>query len=284
MRTRPIAILLAALLAVLSLLSCGEEPPATSASSDLPEPTELTLKLLSTGNSDAILLFADGYTILCDTADRDDYTAISQCLNEAGVSRIDCMILTHYDKDHIGSAASLLRDYKVTEILGPNYHSTVNEYEELNTYAASREIPWRRIKEDETLTFGALCIDILAPDKRTYADENNYSLILSLRYGSSSLLLCGDAMKERLNEAIPSLARHYDFIKLPHHGEHNKAVESLIKNCTPDYAVSCVAYASEVEAKLTSLLARNKVTAFVSCDGDLTVVTDGTTLMAVQDT
>ena len=268
--------ILCCVLLLLTLLTVGcENNTGDPSSAVLPAPTEMKLEILSTGDSDCILVSADGYTILCDLADRDDYELIEAKLREWDVKKIDCIYLTHYDKDHIGSVSAILRDFKVDEIVGPDYQSKTSEYAELMTYIKSRKMELRRLTASERRNFGALSVEVNVPSKQYYGDENDYSLILSLHYGDTAFLLCGDAMKERLTEALPAVGGHYDLVKLPHHGEYNKAVESLIKSATPGYAVSCVASKSEAEAKLVSLLSRYKVESFLTCEGGVTVVSDG---------
>lgn len=276
--------ILCCVLLLLTLLAVGcENNTGDPSSAVLPAPTEMKLEILSTGDSDCILISADGYTILCDLADRDDYELIEAKLREWDVKKIDCIYLTHYDKDHIGSVSAILRDFKVDEIVGPNYQSKTSEYAELMTYIKSRKMELRRLTASERKNYGALSVEVNAPSKQYYADENDYSLILTLRYGDISFLLCGDAMKERLTEALPALGGHYDLVKLPHHGEYNKAVESLIKSVTPAYAVSCVASKGEVEAKLVSLLSRYGVKNYATSEGGVSIVSDGKTLSVSAD-
>lgn len=260
-------------LTLLTFCSCENDP--ADVSSDLPEPTEMKLEILSTGDSDCILISADGYTIFCDLADRDDYGLIEAKLSEWGVKKIDCIYLTHYDRDHIGSIGAIFRDFEVGEVVGPNYQSGSAEYAELMTYIKSRKLELRRVKATERKNYGALSVTVNAPSKQYYDDENDFSLMITLRYGDTSFLLCGDAMKERLAEALPALGGHYDLIKLPHHGEYNKSVESLIKSATPAYAVSCVASKDEVEAKLVSLLSRYGAKSLLTCEGGVSIVSDG---------
>lgn len=267
---------------MLSAVLCACEQAPAKTSENLPAPTEMTVTVLNTGESDAILLSADGYTVLVDAADRDDAGTIADAVKASGGKRIDCLILTHYDKDHIGAVPSLLRSMKIGEIIGANYHSSSGEYEELSAYISSRNVKWTRLTQDETRNFGAMQITMLAPDKQKYSDENNYSIVLTVHYGDTSLLLLGDAMKDRLEEIEGAISGHYDLIKLPHHGEYNKTIERIVKAATPDYAVNCVGEAGHVEAKLRSLLARNKIESLCNCEGDIVLTTDGNNLTVTQ--
>lgn len=93
---------LAALLllcALLSLCACGAAAPETDGGT-------FSLDILDTGKSDCIIVCMDGVTVVNDAADEDDFDSICAALERRGVQRIDYLILSHYDKDHIGSAAA----------------------------------------------------------------------------------------------------------------------------------------------------------------------------------
>lgn len=100
---------LAALLvlcALLSLCACGAAAPETDGGT-------FSLDILDTGKSDCIIVCMDGVTVVNDAADEDDFDSICAALERRGVQRIDYLVLSHYDKDHIGSAAALVRAYPV---------------------------------------------------------------------------------------------------------------------------------------------------------------------------
>ena len=61
-------------------------------------------------DADCTLLLSDGKSILIDTGEAQDYEAICTLLRQKNLERIDCLILTHPDKDHIGSAQALAQD------------------------------------------------------------------------------------------------------------------------------------------------------------------------------
>ena len=90
---------LLALCALLSLCACGAAAPETDGGT-------FSLEILDTGKSDCIIVCMDGVTVVNDAADEDDFDSICAALERRGVQRIDYLILSHYDKDHIGSASA----------------------------------------------------------------------------------------------------------------------------------------------------------------------------------
>jgi len=135
---------LLALCALLSLCACGAAAPETDGGT-------FSLDILDTGKSDCIIVCMDGVTVVNDTADEDDFDSICAALERRGVQRIDYLVLSHYDKDHIGSAAALVRAYPVGQILGPDYEEDSMYLTLLKRAAEERNTPFRRLTENYTV-------------------------------------------------------------------------------------------------------------------------------------
>ena len=88
---------------------CGEKEPGGL----------FRMTILDTGKSDCIIMEAGNRVVVNDAADADDADAICDFLDKRQVGRIEYLILSHFDKDHIGSAAKLIRNYEVGCVLMP---------------------------------------------------------------------------------------------------------------------------------------------------------------------
>ena len=187
---------LAALLALCTLLAlcaCGAAVPGT-------ENGVFSLDILNTGKSDCIIVCMDGVTVVNDAADEDDFDAICAALDRRGVQRIDYLILSHYDKDHIGSAAALVHAYPVGQILGPDYEEESVYFTLLERAAEDRNTPFLRLTENYRIETenGSVIAD---PPDVDYGDDNNNSLVTTVTWRGTDFLLLGDAKKNRLNIA-----------------------------------------------------------------------------------
>ena len=124
-------------------------------------PPAFGVELLSTGKSDCAVIFIDGLVILSDTADADDAGSIADLLRERGVERIDYIIISHYDKDHIGGAGALMRAFPVGKLLRPDYVEDSDEYEDM--MAALRETGTEDVVVTENLVIetenGSITVD-----------------------------------------------------------------------------------------------------------------------------
>lgn len=260
-------------------------------------PHVLRAEFLQTGKSDAILIRADGVVILVDTGEAADSAAISTALAERGITVIHHMILTHFDNDHIGSAAEILQDLTVEAVYMPDYVRDSALYRRLTAaLEGSAGTAVHRLTETMTLSIpnGELRIHptrlyeaglTLGSDDSHAAEENNYSLITELTFGERRLLLMGDAEQDRLVEFLEDAEGNlaYDLIKIPHHGSYDKALGDLLRGCGGlRYCVVHAASPSEVEAKLVTAMRSVGAAAYFTYNGTVSFATDGVNMVLNQ--
>ena len=253
-------------------------------------PHVLRADFLDTGSSDAILLRADGTVILVDTGESDDYGVISGCLQEYGITVIDYLVITHFDNDHIGTAAAILQNYGVKTVFLPDYIRDSALYRRMmEVLEQLPDTAVHRVTEEVTVELPKGCMVIrptalyesgltLGKDGEHAAEENNFSLITTVTYGQRSVLLMGDAEKERILEFCQGLAEDasFDLVKIPHHGDYNKALRDLLMACDGlRYCVVHVATAAEVETSLVSAIRSVGAEVCYTYDGRVRFATDG---------
>ena len=280
--------LIAALLAIVLLSGCGAEkaaatPTAVPETQSAPESArpEFAVELLSTGKSDCAIIYMDGLVILSDTADEDDFPAIAGKLKADGVQRIDYIILSHYDKDHIGAAASLIRSFEVGTVIRPNHVEESGEYYALTKAETAAGTPVVLLRENYYIQTanGSVAVD---PADMDYGDDNNNTAVTRITYRGHDLLFLGDARKKRIEELLRSGADHCDFIKLPHHGDGNKALFTLLRLSEPTWAAETVSEKESVEPELLELLDKLGVTLYLTSEGPVHILWDGAALTASQ--
>lgn len=259
----------------------------------------LTIEFLSTGKSDCILIRMDGRCILVDTADRNDSDLIQSTLDDYGITHIDYLILTHYDNDHIGSAAEVLERYTVGEVYMPDYVRDSKLYR--NTAAALAEAEGkgttvhRLYAQDVELTVGTGSLWINATAMEGYEpgqvlgadedndrnEENNFSLITALRYEDTTAIFCGDAEKERMAEYLP-LAQARGFtsctlLKIPHHGSSSStALSDAVRAWRPRVCVVCTDAEENVAAAIVTNMRSVGAGRYFTYIGTVCYTVDGT--------
>jgi beta-lactamase superfamily II metal-dependent hydrolase len=110
---RVISIILILLFSSISLASC-KNPPKNEQE---PKFTPCEIDILKVGKADCIVINTGTQIVMIDTAEEENFSTVKSYMEKRGYSRIDTLILTHYDKDHIGGAAQILSSYDVKNVV-----------------------------------------------------------------------------------------------------------------------------------------------------------------------
>lgn len=249
--------------------------------------TLLKMTFLDTGKSDCIVIETGAHVVVNDTADEDDIDTICAFLDERQANKIDYLILSHFDKDHIGSAAGLTRRYEVGQVLMPDYEEDSEPYQALMEAIDETDTAYTRLREDISFSLDGIDFYVDAPQEAFYDNDNNYSLITTVTNEGSRFLLMGDAKKERTEEFLdsPVAGERYDLIKMPHHGDYNKKLKELFITARPRYAVLTPgAERTRVEEETKALLESVRCSSFYTDEGVVTAVSDGRSVEVSQRT
>ncbi len=248
---------------------------------------KLKVTVLKVGKADAIVLQSAGKTMMIDTGEVDDAEKIVKFLKEAGVTELDAMIITHFDKDHVGSAGAIVEQFNVDRVLIPNYEGTREEYFSFMDAMNAALIEPERVAESLEFTLGETTVRIDPPidyDVDQIADavddyDNTLSLITTVNCGEKTFLFTGDADRRRIKEWLSNTdVGHVDFLKVPHHGAFNAELEQLLVTATPDYAAITCSKKNPADDTTLELLVKYGVNVFQTSDGRITAVTDGSKL------
>ncbi len=288
-----LAAALLAAAAVLPFAGCagGESTQQSSASeskADTPAVTgDVTVRIFNVGKADAMVIQTANTVTVIDAGNKGDGKYIDKYLAAQGIDTIDTMLITHFDKDHVGGAARIINRLHVKEVLVPDYVSTSDEYESFIEKAQETETPVTALnmgsKRDFTLD-DAVCT-VYAPEKNDYGknEENDFSLVLYLRHGENTMLFTGDAEAARQQEIMNLNLGKVNFLKFPYHGNYMATTEKFLDACQPDCTVICCSEEEYADPSTVETLEKRNISTLYTCDGDVTVVSDGKVLTYTQD-
>ncbi|MGI5977696.1 MAG: ComEC/Rec2 family competence protein [Candidatus Limivicinus sp.] len=228
-------------------------------------------------DADCTILLSGDECVLVDTGEAEDAAHIISLLREKNVETVSFIILTHPDRDHVGGASEILKNFSVEEIITPAYKGGgKEEYFELIGEAEERRIPVSAAAEEERIHCGSIEIEILPPERREYDKSNDYSLALTVCHGDVVMFMAGDAEKERLGELLKlELPERPELYKAAHHGRNSKKGVELIERLAPKNAVVT---AAAPEKKIREAFDRTGTTVFTSVMNDIFFLSDGKTL------
>lgn len=105
----------------------------------------LKIEILKIGKADCIIITDGTTSIVVDCGEEDDGADISAAMDALGISSIDYLIITHYDKDHIGGAPTLLKNIKFRSFLSLIILLSTQRH----TLICHTEMHWRKRKPTE---------------------------------------------------------------------------------------------------------------------------------------
>ena len=247
---------------------------------------QLTVTFLKVGKADAAVLVTPAATVMIDTGDADSSIDVVEGLEDLGIKRIDTLIVTHYDQDHVGGAAAVISEFDVGEVLC-TYRS--KESLEVDAYDAAMDsagLTEKTITADMGLTAGPMNIEVLAPKQDEYDKDtsNNSSLVCLVTFGTNRLLFAGDIQEERIDELI---AAKYDLtcnlLKVPHHGACEDNTDKLIEATKPAYAVICCSKKNPEDEDVVDMLEDAGAEVFVTRKGPITATLTPTSIAVDQE-
>ena len=262
------------------------EPP-------LPVTGEVEVAVLSVGKADAIVITTAGKTMVIDAGESDDGGEVLNYLNEKGRSTIDYLIITHYDRDHVGGADRLLNFTTVGEVIRPDYVGEREEYTAFVNSLTELAVPQRVLasgSEDVTFMMEDVEVTVNIPMKTAYTNndglqqDNDFSLVVRLRHGAKVFLFAGDCEDARLAELIVSDKNwRADFLKLPYHGNHTELTAAFLARVQPTFAVACDSKKNPMDAQTEAVLAGMNTQTYRTAEGTVRCHSDGVTLTVTQE-
>ncbi|MDR0719833.1 MAG: MBL fold metallo-hydrolase [Treponema sp.] len=193
---------------------------------------------VSTRNdADCIILGREETAVIIDTGEKDDYPSIKLSLDSMGVKKIALLVISHPDKDHIGSAVPLLEDYRVDVIVIPFYTKENRHLPELRASALEKRIPVIEPLKKRSFSAAGMRFLVFPANEKFYQKTNNYSLSVLAVDGKVNMLFTGDAEEKRLKELMALVWPKIDLLKIPHHGRDAPSSRDFIRLINPEYAL-----------------------------------------------
>ena len=253
----------------------AEEVYADEASKNLtPDPdSEITITAFKCGKADAFLLRTANHTVVIDTATEKKGDNFLELIDEQGIDTIDEIIITHFDKDHIGGADQIIRSKNVGKVYTTYLSKDSDDITEY--YKALKEKGYKDLIVKDVISFkeDGVVYTIYPPEAVNYKSSlsNNSSLAIKVQCADKTMLFTGDAEEERINELISTDGLECDALKMPHHGRFKKNLDEFLNRVNPKYAIITASKKDHEDAETVGLLDERGVETYITRDGDITI-------------
>jgi competence protein ComEC len=259
-------------------------------------PRQMRVTMLDVGQGDAILLeFSNGKRVLVDAGPRNPSfdagaRTIGPWLRRNGISTLDAIIITHAHDDHLGGCPFLLSDLTVRSLIVPDTSGVPKSVRALIDQANRKGVPIHVAHEGNCLQFDPLTrIFVLGPSEKQISDDpNDRSIVLKVLFGSSSLLLSGDASVRAESRMVllagPLLKSNV--LKIAHHGAATSSGDLFLETVRPSLAVISVGRINKFNHPSPKTLERLRrfgvVTSRTDVDGAVILQSEGRELSLVR--
>ncbi|WP_432792543.1 ComEC/Rec2 family competence protein [Peptacetobacter hiranonis] len=201
-----------------------------------------SVHIIDVGQGDSIFIHTlKDKRILIDAGDEEAEHTVYSYLKRRGVKKIDVLIATHPDTDHIGSMDYIIDKFKISHFYMPNAKTDSEAFYNLLDSCKEKNLKIEYLTKGDRLKIdSSTTMEILSPS--TITDKNNLNSIVSLlNYKGYEFLFTGDAEKENESEILSSCnLPDIEFLKAGHHGSSSSSTDEFIEKLKPEaVAISC---------------------------------------------
>jgi len=239
---------------------------------------DLKIYFFEAGKADCILISNNDKYVLIDTGERSLSGTILTYLKNNNITKLDYLIITHFDKDHVGSASNIIENIEIGTVLQSNCPKDSDQYSDYISALEKEGIEAVTVSGDLEFTLADLNFVVNGPTELYTSNEsNNSSLIVEMNYKDTNYLFMGDAQNDRIKDYLNlrDSSVSYDFVKIPYHGNYQKQTEKLLSWCNPKYAVITCSDSEPDTSETESILKEKDISYYLTKNGDITITSNG---------
>lgn len=236
------------------------------------------------GKADAFLITTPHSAVLIDAGSPSHGKRLAQQLLELGIRKLDFLIITHFDSDHIGGVGHILKNIQVDQLLQSPLFSQNKDSHQYRSILKKHNIQPDSVQTTEQFLLDGVAYTIFPPQKKHYArdERNNASLLIHLCHGDHTFWFMADAREARIRELFSLSPGHCDLLKVPHHGHYQKILPALFQTLSPRYAVITSGSDKKEDPKTLEALREAGCQIVLTRNGTAAFFSDGQELLTAQ--
>jgi len=207
--------------------------------------------IIDVGQGDSLLIHSNDKTVLVDTGGKFTYqkeewqkrnvktltdNIFLPLLKSLGVRKLDYLLLSHGDYDHMGEAINLVENFKVEKVIF-NCGELNDLEKDLIKVLGKKKIPYYSCIKELNIDYNKLYF----LSNKDYGNENDNSSVIYTELNNRKFLFMGDAGVEVEKDLIKKYnLQNIDVLKVGHHGSKTSSSKEFINQINPEYSIISV--------------------------------------------
>ena len=203
---------------------------------------------INVGQGDSTLIITpNNKTILIDGGGSNSYdvgkNTLVPYLLDRKVMKLDLVIISHFDEDHVGGILTVLEELKVKKVIIGKQGEQSEQYNKFCEIVKDKEIQVHIAKKGQIINVEKdLKIRFLFPNQELITQNilNNNSLVAKIEYKNFKILFTGDIeeiAERQLLKMYSNNELRADILKVAHHGSKTSSIKEFIKQVKPKIAL-----------------------------------------------
>ena len=236
----------------------------------------LTVYFINVGQGDSIFVLApNNQTMLIDCGENNKGTEIVSFIRNLGFNKIDILVTTHPDADHIGGCAYVMQKLNASVVYDNGLQKDTETYREYISQIKNHQL----VARDQLIDFNDIYSQfIVGYDAFGFSDDaNDNSVLVKLTYNQIKFLFTGDC-SENCEDLVSNSDLSSTILKVGHHGSKSSSSMVFLNKVNPEISVISVgenSYGHPTQEVIDRLIYKNSKVYRTDIDGNIIITTDG---------
>ncbi|MBP1970598.1 beta-lactamase superfamily II metal-dependent hydrolase [Virgibacillus natechei] len=241
---------------------------------------EMQVHFIDVGQGDSILIQTPtNKTILIDGGPPETGKKVVSYLEKQQVEKIDLLIATHPDIDHIGGLPNVMKSFEVDQILDSGKLYTTKTYAKYLNQIRKQNIPINIAEEGELIKLDPMLTIRVLNSFEKDKNNNQSSIALKITYNDIDFVLMSDVEMDQEKEIIDKNELQAEILKVAHHGSNTSSSFEFLQEVNPQIAILTYSmdndFGHPVDRVIKNLEKINATIYSTATFGNVVVTTDG---------
>lgn len=239
----------------------------------------IEIHFIDIGQGDSTLIeFPNGEIVLMDSGSFMEGEKVRHYIEDQNILKINALIASHNDADHIGAMQSLLEEFEVEKFYYNGEECNTKTCENVFRKVLDKRIEREIVKRGEINFKGFKAYALNPKQPLEFFEPNNNSIVLYLKYKEFALLIQADCEAKCEKSILDYMKPEAKILRIGHHGSRDSSSIEYLESVSPETAVISVGnnqYGHPHNETIEKLLDRNVSILRTDFNGNIYITSDG---------